>query len=157
VTEVALRPATPDDEEFLRALYGTTRAEELSLTPWTDEQKAAFVAMQFHAQSTYYASVYPDATHDVVVVDGEDAGRLYLHRDDATVRVVDIAIAPAFRGRGVGTQLLQDVLATAGARTVVIHVEKQNRAKGLYERLGFAVVEEDPGGVYLRMECHPAP
>lgn len=155
MTEIALRPVTAADEEFLRAVYASTRAEELLVTPWTDEQKAAFCAMQFEAQSTHYAKAYPGAAHDVIVVDGEDAGRFYVYRAPGDIRVVDIAILPAFRGRGVGGRLLADVLAEGretGSR-VTIHVEHQNRAKQLYERLGFVGVEDT--GVYLRMEWLP--
>jgi ribosomal protein S18 acetylase RimI-like enzyme len=152
VTEVALRPETPGDEGFLRAVYAWTRAEELERTPWNDEQKAAFVAMQFEAQRAYYREVYPDAAYDVVVIDGQDAGRLYVARLPEEIRVVDISLLPEFRGRGIGATLLGDVQAEAAAsgRKVVIHVEQQNRAKNLYVRLGFVPVEDL--GIYLRME-----
>lgn len=153
---VALRPVTDADEGFLRGVYGSTREEELKLTPWTDEQKAAFVAMQFAAQSSYYAEAYTGIEHSVIVVDGEDAGRLYLARMGGDIRVVDITVLPEFRGLGAGGSLLSDVLAEAAAsdRRVVIHVEHENPARRLYERLGFVVVEDL--GLYFRMEW-PAP
>lgn len=155
MTEVTLRPVTPADEAFLRVVYAWTRADELAMTPWTDEQKAAFVSMQFEAQRSYYTEIYPDAAYDVVVVDGEDAGRLYVARLAEEIRVVDIALLPPFRGRGVGGLLLGQIIAEAAAsgRKVVIHVEQQNRARTLYERLGFEQVEDL--GVYHRMEWRP--
>lgn len=155
MTEVTLRPVTPADEAFLRVVYAWTRADELAVVPWTDEQKAAFVTMQFEAQRSYYTEIYPDAAYDVIVVDGEDAGRLYVARLDEEIRVVDIALLPPFRGRGVGELLLSQVLAEAAAsgRMVVIHVEQQNRARNLYERLGFVQVSDE--GVYHRLEWRP--
>lgn len=155
MTEVTLRPATAADETFLRVVYAWTRADELAAVPWTDEQKAAFVAMQFDAQSTYYREIYPDGAYGVVVVDGEDAGRLYVARLAEEIRVFDIALLPPFRGRGVGGMLLSGLIAEATERgkRVVIHVEHQNRARSLYERLGFVVVEDT--GIYLRMEWAP--
>jgi len=48
-------------------------------------------------------------------------------------------------------------LLDEGARSgkcVSIHVEKNNPAKGLYERLGFAPVADQ--GVYLLLEARPA-
>jgi ribosomal protein S18 acetylase RimI-like enzyme len=156
LTEVALRPATAGDDELLRAVYASTRAGELAVTPWTDEQKAAFCAMQFEAQRGHYAEAYPELVQDVVVVDGEDAGRLLVARLPGDIRVVDIAILPAFRGLGVGGRLLADVLdeAEAAGSKVTIHVEHQNRARHLYDRLGFEVVEDI--GIYLRMEWTPS-
>jgi len=155
VTEIALRPETAGDEGLSRAIYSSTREEEMARVPWSDEQKAAFVSMQFEAQRSYYREVYPDADFSVIVVDGADAGRLYVDRSSEEIRVVDIAVLPAFRGRGIGGTLLGAVLdeAREASRTVVIHVEHMNRARTLYDRLGFVPVEEV--GVYIRMEWTP--
>jgi ribosomal protein S18 acetylase RimI-like enzyme len=76
-------------------------------------------------------------------------------RDEHDIRVVDVSLLPEFRARGVGTRLLTAILAeaAAGGQRVTIHVEQHNPARALYERLGFAPVEDL--GVYLRMECAP--
>ncbi len=153
--EVALRPATAADEALLRRVYAGTREEELALTGWTDAEKEAFVAMQFAAQSAHYAQHYPAMSADVVLVEGEPAGRLLVDRWDAEIRIVDIALLPRARGRGAGGALLADLVAeaAAAAKRLSIHVERNNRALGLYERLGFKPVGE--AGIYLRMELAP--
>jgi GNAT superfamily N-acetyltransferase len=155
VTEIALRPETAEDEGLSRAIYASTREDELARVPWSDEQKAAFVSMQFEAQRSYYREVYVDAAFDVVLVDGEEAGRLYVARFPGEIRVIDIALLPAFRGRGVGARLLTGLFdeARGSGRKVVIHVEFENRARTLYDRLGFVPVEQV--GVYIRMEWPP--
>ena len=53
------RPATDADLPFLGRLYASTRIEELEVTSWTDEQKAAFLDMQFRAQHAHYIKHYP--------------------------------------------------------------------------------------------------
>lgn len=147
--QVALRPVEPCDDEFLYRVYAGTRTEELAIVPWDDAQKDAFLRAQFDAQSRWYRENYPRATNEMVVVDGEPAGRLYLHRGPTEIRIVDIALLPEYRGNGVGTSLLRDLLAEADAagKRVTIHVERLNPALRLYERLGFSVVEDK--GVYL--------
>lgn len=87
----------------------------------------------------------------MIEVDGEPAGRLYVHRGPAEIRIMDIALAPPFRGRGIGTALLRDLMEEAGAsgRALSIHVEVNNPARRLYERLGFAPAGEH--GVYVLM------
>ena len=153
---VALRPLIEADEPFALSVYASTREEELAPVPWTDEQKAAFVAMQFAAQSAHYAEHYTGLTSDVILVDGEPAGRLLVARWSREIRIVDITVLPAFRGRGVGSALLAELMdeAVEMGKALSIHVERDNRARGLYERLGFEPVGES--GVHLRMEWDPA-
>jgi ribosomal protein S18 acetylase RimI-like enzyme len=124
--------------------------------PWDDAAKEAFLRMQFSAQDTWYHDQMPDASYQVVLVGGEPAGRLYVDRREDEIRIVDISLLPEYRGRGLGTALLRELLdeADATARRVTIHVERFNRALGLYRRLGFGQVEDQ--GVYLLLERPPA-
>jgi GNAT superfamily N-acetyltransferase len=41
----------------------------------------------------------------VVLIDGEPAGCLYLHRGDTEILIVDVALLPAHHGKGVGSAL----------------------------------------------------
>jgi len=151
-----LRPVTAADRAFLVELYAGTRAEELALVDWDDATKQAFVEHQFSAQDDHYRAHYPGATLDVIEVDGERAGRLYVYRGKEDIRIMDIAVAPAFRGRGIGTALIEELIveARSSGRTVSIHVEMQNPARALYERLGFVPAGEH--GVYVLMEWRQA-
>jgi ribosomal protein S18 acetylase RimI-like enzyme len=153
---VTLRPATDADLDFLHRLYATTREDELKQVAWTAVQKAAFISQQFHAQHQYWHENYTDTSWDLVLLDGEPVGRLYVARWPDDIRVVDIALMPEHRGGGLGTRLLRDILAEgeASGRKVSIHVEIFNPARSLYERLGFTQAEEK--GVYLLMERYPA-
>jgi ribosomal protein S18 acetylase RimI-like enzyme len=150
--EVSLRPATADDRDLLLAVYAAYRAEELDQVAWAPGTREAFVEMQFAAQDHEYHRHNPHGSFDVVEVGGRPAGRLYVDRRPGDLRIVDIALLPEFRGRGVGARLLADLQRQAAAegRVVSIHVEMHNRAASLYERLGFTVAEDL--GVYRRME-----
>jgi ribosomal protein S18 acetylase RimI-like enzyme len=151
VSDFTLRPATDADRDFLLEVYTSTRAVELGMLPWDDAAKRAFVEQQFNAQDVHYRRFYADAAFDVVEVAGEPAGRLTVLRGAEDIRIVDIALLEAFRGRGIGTALLQAVLDEAGDgdHSVSIHVEVTNPARALYARLGFRVTEDD--GPYLQM------
>ena len=120
--------------------------------PWDDAQKDAFLRQQFDAQDAWWHENYAGASFDVILVEGEPAGRLYVHRGRSEIRIVDIALLPAYRGDGVGTRLLEDLLAEgdADAKSVTIHVERMNPALRLYARLGFSLAEDK--GVYLFLE-----
>ncbi|MEA2478367.1 MAG: hypothetical protein QOJ07_289 [Thermoleophilaceae bacterium] len=150
-----LRPVADSDRGFLVDLYASVRAPELERVPWDEATKRAFVEQQFHAQDLHYRSHYPGAALDVIELEGRRAGRLYVHRGEGEIRVMDIALAPEFRGHGIGTGLLGELIdeAAASGRTLSIHVEQGNPARSLYERLGFVPVEER--GVYVLMERPP--
>jgi GNAT superfamily N-acetyltransferase len=149
---VTLRPAIDADLPFLCRLYASTREEELASTDWPQEQKDAFLRQQFEAQHAWYREQYAGASFDVVEVDGEPAGRLYVDRWPREVRIVDISLLPQHRGRGLGGTLLAALFAEADAagKPVSVHVERFNPALRLYGRLGFAFREDK--GVYLLLE-----
>jgi GNAT superfamily N-acetyltransferase len=152
---LTLRPSTAADRQLLFEIYASTRAEELAPLPWDDSSKYAFLAQQFDAQDTYYNQHRPDASYDVIVVDGRPAGRLYVHRGADQILVMDIALLPEFRNRGLGTGLLRDLMeeAAAAGKPLVVHVERLNPARALYARLGF----EQTGdlGVHLELQWTP--
>ncbi|MCB1057052.1 MAG: GNAT family N-acetyltransferase [Acidobacteria bacterium] len=154
-TEIERRAITDDDLPFLSRLYASTREEELAPLPWSDEQKRVFLEQQFNAQHVFYQQQFPDAVFDVLLVGGEPAGRLYLVRWTREIRIVDIALLPEFRGRGLGGGLLEGILdeGRREGKKVSIHVERNNPAMHLYRRLGFVDVEDK--GVYLLMEWQP--
>jgi GNAT superfamily N-acetyltransferase len=152
---VELRGAQDEDREFLARVYASTREEELAQAPFSAEQKAAFLAQQFEAQRVHYARYFSGASYDIVLVDGEPCGRLIVDRRPDEIRVVDLALLPAQRSRGVGGSLLRAILDEADGAGVVVslHVERFNRAIALYERLGFIAVSDD--GAHVLLERPP--
>lgn len=149
---VTFRRAGAEDAEFLYQVYALTRLEELALTNWTPEQIEAFLRMQFRAQDTHYRSYHPASTFDLILLDGEPAGRIYVERQPHEILLLDIALLPAQRGHGVGGRIMQDLLAEAAAagQSVRLHVESYNPAKRLYLRLGF--VKSGDSGPYEEMQ-----
>jgi GNAT superfamily N-acetyltransferase len=142
---LSLRPVRPQDEEFLCAVYGSTRAQELAMTPWNEEQRAAFVRFQFAAQQQFYQSEYPQAEHHVILLDDEPVGRLYVDRRAAEIRILDITLLPERRSQGLGTPLLKALMSEAvnAGLPLTIHLETFNPARTLFARLGFVPVGDN--------------
>ena len=149
---IALRPASEEDEPFLYRVYASTREEELSGVPWDDRQKEEFLRFQYRAQNTHYKQHYTGAAFDVILVDGRPAGRLYVARWPDQVRIMDIALLTEYRRQGIGAQLLEGLIREADGNglPLSIHVEIDNPALHLYDRLGFRVLKEN--GPYYLME-----
>lgn len=153
---LGFRTLTEGDLPFLAQLYASTRADELAVTDWSDDDKAAFLEAQFRAQHAHYQQYYPNADWLVTIRGGEDIGRLYLGRWPTQHRIIDIAFLPEHRGKGLGEALLRDLMDEAAAcgKAVSIHVEKFNPAMRLYRRLGFETLEDK--GVYDLMRWSAA-
>lgn len=154
---VTLRDRSDTDLPFLEALYASTREEELRPVPWPDAAKRAFLADQFAKQHAYYLEHYPGADWLVIAHAEVPVGRIYLHQSATDLRLMDVALVAAWRGRGLGTALMRALVAyadTAGC-SVSLNVEPFNPARRLYERLGFAPVETR--GYYQFMERPAAP
>ena len=152
---LSYRPATDADHNVLSRIYASTRAEEVARTGWPPEQQREFLQMQFEAQHAHYHEHYPDAQWLLIVQGIIPVGRLYLEDWPSQLRIIDIALLPEFRGRGFGEAILRDLMEDTAptGRKVSIHVEKTNPAMRLYERLGFAKVEDK--GVYDLLEWGP--
>ncbi len=150
---LAVRPVKPEDDEFLLGVYLSTREEELAQAQWAAGQKEMFVRWQFEMQRREYNQRFPDARYEVILVDGQPAGRIWVGSDDEQIRLLDIALLPQFQNRGAGTVLLRWLMDEAArANKVLRHMVfvLNNDAHRFYERLGFVMIEDL--GAYKHME-----
>ena len=156
-SSVKFRPIALEDEEFLYRVYASTRDDELAQLDWDDGQKETFLRMQFAAQHKFYTEQFHQAAFQVILLDKEPIGRLYLDRRDDEIRLIDIALLPPHRNKGIGHAILKDILAEGelASLPVRIHVERFNPALRLYQRLGFRRTGDN--GVYYLMEWFPRP
>lgn len=151
----SLRAESEGDIPFLTGLYVSTRWEELAPVDWTEAQKIAFLEQQFGAQRRHYLVHYARAAFDVIEAAGLPVGRLYLERQEQDHLLIDIALLPEWRNRGIGSAFMRAICdeAAAAGKGVVISVEKFNPAQRLYRRLGFREYAEDD--VYWFMHWRP--
>ncbi|TCC07932.1 GNAT family N-acetyltransferase [Kribbella soli] len=144
--DVHLRPATAADDEFLYDLHRRALGDVIEATwgPWDDD-----VQREFHRKW------FAPATVEIILVGGRSAGMVQAAMIEAGVFYISrIEIAPEVQGGGVGATLLRGLVDRArasGANAVELHVLQLNRARDLYERLGFRVVEVEPPKVRMRL------
>lgn len=139
------RLETEADHPFLERLYVDTRWNEFAALGWPEAPLRAFLASQFAAQSRHYDQAYRDVSAFLILQRNEQPlGRLYLCDGPGDSRIVDITLVEEVRGQGIGKALLSALIADAreAGRTVSIHVEINNPARRLYERLGFRKAAE---------------
>ena len=151
-----VRAITPADDTFLMCLYGDTREDELSqagnLTP---EQKAAFVEMQYLAQTRYFQDKYPNASFDLLLVGSTPIGRRYVDRQKEVINIIDLTLKPERRGNGIGTKIMNEIMEEAREKKLVItlYLQKTEKCWNLFERMGFRSIADD--GVNFLMELDP--
>lgn len=154
--KVSLRPYTLDDIPFMQTLYASTRKDELAMTNFTEQEKLNFISQQFKAQISHYTQNYCTEAFNIVELDNISIGRLFVDYWEQEIRIVDIALMPEYRNTGLGTYFFHQLFeqAKASRKSVTIHVEHNNPAKRLYERLGF-VLKTQTNDIYLLMEWCP--
>jgi len=152
---ITLRPVINGDQEFLFEVYACTRRDEVSAWGWDPAQQDAFLRMQFTAQSRSLEMSHENVSHDIILDEGEPIGRLLVTRKSEEIRLIDIALLPAARGRGIGATLIRNLLDEGDSRDLPVRLEvvKGNPATLLYERLGFVKTGEND--FRIQMERRP--
>ena len=141
MTQFTLRQAT--DEDFPKCLgirNGAMREYIERIRGWDEDYEERRFRGHFH----------PDKTR-VILSDDRMIGFLGVREEVDALYVAQMYLIPEYRGRGIGTALVRELLAEV--RPVVLKVTKLNTgARRLYERLGFRVKSEDADSFRMRAE-----
>lgn len=151
------RPVIPEaDDPFLFEVYAGTRLDEIASWGWNAEQQSAFLKMQHLCQKQSYRLQYPDLISRIIL-DGDDrAGYILTARKEAEMILVDIALLPQFRGKGIGLAVLTGLQeeTMAADLSIQLSVFNGNPARRLYERLGFQPIEQNELYTIMKWEPH---
>lgn len=153
---ITRRKAVSGDDAFLFDLFRHVRGEEFALIGLPPAQLDMLFQMQFRAQNSGYRAQYPESDHEIVLVDGAAAGRIWVDRSSARFVLVDISLLPAYRNRGIGTRLLTELIEEARAAGAPLGCSVALTNQGslrFHQRLGFAITGQDE--VYYDMERKP--
>lgn len=150
--DIQFRPIKLKDMPFLQTVYACTRTDVQNNDTLTTAQKEVFIHHQFNAQHSHYQTHYKGANFDIILLKKQPIGRLYIHRQAAEIRLIDIALLPKYQNNSIGTFLMKNLLEEGenNNKIVSLHVEKTNPALKLYERLGFKKKAE--AGIRFLME-----
>lgn len=152
---ISTRLVTPDDDQFLRRVYKSSRGDDLRGLEWDEDRIDEFLEMQYDAERKFFENDYRKATNQIVALDGEPAGRLIIERREHEIRCVDLSLLPEHRNQGVGTFIISTLQSEATAANVPLRLQviRFNRAVNLFERLGFVRTSET--GTHFQMEWLP--
>jgi RimJ/RimL family protein N-acetyltransferase len=146
-----LRPEREEDREFRYALFCDTRQPEFAtmLPPPVYRQ---VMTHQFEAQTLSYRNDFPGARFDIIELDGRPIGRIVIYRPGTMVYIVDQAIVPALRGRGIGSAVMRALMAEAQSFGMPVRLtvpSDRDASLRLYLKLGFVPTESVPAQTRL--------
>ncbi len=152
---ITTRSAQPEDQSFLIKLYKSSRGDDLRGLGWDENRISEFLEMQYTAQQNLYNGEDDEATDELILLGNEPIGRLMIQLRPHENRLIDLALLPDYRERGLGTHLIQRLQESARIerKPLRLQVIRFNRAVSLFERLGFVRTSET--GSHFQMEWLP--
>jgi ribosomal protein S18 acetylase RimI-like enzyme len=136
LNEITTRAAGSSDTAFLTDVFIRSLREAITAArgEWDEARETA----QFREQLDLSCTA-------VIGFRGTDVGFSMCPEHDADIEIHTLCVAPEYQCQGIGTYITQMLVnaACARGRGVVLSVLKVNeRARRLYERLGFEVASE---------------
>lgn len=146
---LSLKPCEPEDETFLRRLNQLAYEEVVT---------AQFGSWDPVKQKAFFDAKWSSQTYSIVVADGEQVGAFSSTRSENAVTLQELLVLPAYQNKGVGTHVIEQLQQEARDKQVplLLQVLHLNRARHLYERLGFRVFETTETHYRMRWEATPA-
>lgn len=144
-----LRAASESDRVWLRRLHHATMRDAVdSMWGWDEA-----------AQDTLFDGSLTTENLQIVQAEARDVGVVAVTRRPSECFLVNIQIVPDCQGQGLGTALIRDLQDQARAEDipVALRVILSNRARMLYEQLGFVITGQSDTHYYLRWsaDSHP--
>jgi RimJ/RimL family protein N-acetyltransferase len=153
---LTLRPEREADRDFRFRLFCESRLPEWYAVALDPRVREALMQHQFAAQTTTYRQRFPRARFDIIELKGEPIGRIVVNRPGTTVHLVDHAIVPRLRNRGIGTAIMQALMDEARRARMPMRLKvasSNDPSMRLYLRLGFVPIEE--AAAYIEMQWPP--
>jgi GNAT superfamily N-acetyltransferase len=141
---IVLRPATADDEAFVNDLLFTTMHEYVEAT-WPNDPVAH--------QHYYQINQCDPSNTRIIQLDGKDVGRLSTTVRADCVFIDEIHILPEYQGRGVATNLVEQIFKEAREKGLPVNLTVltvNHRAQNLYGKMGFKVIGEKEHRMHMQ-------
>ncbi len=144
--KITRRPATEEDAEFARAVHHEAFRDvvEKQFGEWDDRM-----------QDDFFKSDWTPGQTEIIYNDAEPCGYVYIIRDPDKITLQELVVSPKFKGKGIGTKVLEEVIAESKETGLPVKLEvlKENKAQDLYRRYGFK--DKETTETHFEMEFNP--
>lgn len=150
---LTLRPEREDDQAFRYRLFCQSRPPEWDTVQLDPQVREELMRHQFEAQTKSYRAQFPTARFDIIELDGQPIGRIVVDRPPDMIHLVDQAIVPACRNKGLGTTIMRTLMDEVRGRALPLRLmvgSSNDPSLRLYLRLGFVPIATTP--MYIELE-----
>ena len=142
--KIALRAACSQDSVFARDLYFETMRGFIDRLFGWDQAR----------EERNFAGFFKVDEVRIITADDQDVGWIQEQVENRTINLGSFYVMPAMQGRGIGTKVLDILLARAAyqSKAMTLSVVKINPARHFYEKRGFRITHEDQHKFYMRAD-----
>ena len=142
--KIALRAACSQDSVFARDLYFETMRGFIDRLFGWDQAR----------EERNFAGFFKVDEVRIITADDQEVGWIQEQVENRTINLGSFYVMPAMQGRGIGTKVLDILLARAAYRSkaMTLSVVKINPARHFYEKRGFRITHEDQHKFYMRAD-----
>ncbi|MEJ8755659.1 GNAT family N-acetyltransferase [Pontibacter sp. H259] len=133
MNSLSYQKATSEDIDYLFWLREETMTEHLL-------KSRIAATKQDHLDRIFYRF---DAA-ELILLKGQRIGLLKVFEDSKRIELIQIQLEPKHQGKGIGRKIINSLIEKSSreGKPLSLSVLKANKAKTLYESLGFKQVEE---------------
>src|SRR4051812_40947442 len=150
---LTLRPEEENDRTFRYRLFCQSRPPEWDMVQLDPQVREHLMRHQFEAQTRGYLTQFPKARFDIIELDDQPIGRIVVDRPADIVHLVDQAIVPAWRNKGLGTAIMRTLMDEVRERALPLRLmvgSSNDPSLRLYLPLGFVPIADTP--MYIELE-----
>lgn len=151
--KITIAPGTTRDESFFQQMDAEHAQRIFQFLP--REQLENLLEMQYLAKLSFYNNQWPDATTYLVKAERLGIGKIILSTYKSGLHIIDVVIAEKYRNKGIGRKLLMLVEQRAldiGCTKLTLSVATNNRAKTLYDYLGYEVTSQNETHIAMQKQ-----
>ena len=143
--DCAWRAATPEDLAFARHLT-------------CQNMLRYYIRHDLMWQDEAFDVAWAGRDNRVLTAGDQWLGYVSLSRDARALYILELQVVEAFRGQGIGSWAIDQVLSVAHQErqpALRLTVFEDNPARALYERKGFTVVGQDECFLRMQLDINP--
>jgi ribosomal protein S18 acetylase RimI-like enzyme len=144
---INLRFATPEDKDFCRLVHHSAYRDVIvrQFGQWNEALQDSFFEREWNSLAL-----------QIVEIDGQSIGCFCSEEHTDHLSIMEINLLPQYQRQGIGTQLLVQQLDEARRLKLPVRLQvlRENRARELYERLGFKAYDKTETHLLMEWTTH---